>query len=548
MDVLNHLLWLKVHLVGRTWRNVSGSLLALVGMFLAAGSAVSLGGYLLLGILECGPDLGRVLLGGSLGGLYLGWILAPVFGYRLNESLDPTVFGHLPVPSSWLILGIYLGNFLDPVVLVSAPLLLGGWVAGAMLGGSWLWGGIGAVLLLFHAMGTAQLVHSWSLALLRRRGAGEVLFVAFAMLLLGSLVALEVGVLSPETGGQLRTLVQIAEDWRWVDRLVCFSPPGLCMEAMMPAGPATVFGAPLACLLLAAVSALSVWVAGWTSSRLLSGGGLGPARETARKTPRQDRLVALLRVLTGSSMLAGRAAVECRLVLREPQYLLLFLSYPIAYSGGCYWISHASGLESSAQAVLVGVIVLSSLFLFTGVLFNSLAVERSGLRLVFSGPVDPLVYLVGKNLGMWLLLSGVYAAVVVSACLSASLPGKTMGIFLVAGQVSIVILLGLGNVGSTLAPIPLPERGGGARSSASFGRVFRVMLVNSLGMTLGATASGLCWVLILGVPLTTEKPQISLLLGLLGLGCVMGIYCLGTWIGASFLKWRREALLELLAK
>lgn len=548
MDVLNHLLWLKVRLVGRTWRNVSGSMLALVGMVLAMSSSFSGGTFLLLGTLEAGPSLGRVVLGGVLGMVYLGWILAPAFGYRLNESLDPKVFAHLPLRTSTLTLGLFLGNFLDPVVLVSLPLLGGGVLAGALLGGNPFWGGLAALLLLFHAMGAAQLVHAWSLAFLRSRRTAEVLFVGLALFLLAGLVAFEVGVLSPERGGELRSLVQIAEDWRWIDHLVCWSPPGLCMEAMLPPGPESVFGPPLACLLLLAVSALSVLLGGLSTHRLLSGASPPRKPDEGPRLPRPDRLVRFFLWFTGSPVLAGRAAAECRLALREPQYLLLYISYPLAYGAASYWAATVPGMDRASRLVVLGIIVLSSIFLFTGVVFNAFAVERGGLRLVFNGPVDPLVYLVGKNLGMWLLLGSVHFLVVLVSGVSAKLSPATMFGFWVAGQASVVVLLGIGNLGSVMAPIPLPEQGAGARASAGFGRVFRVMLVNSLGMSLGAFASGTAWVLLLGVPAYLGPGRLSLFLVSLGLAWLGGVYCLCTWLGAGLLRRRQEEMLELLAR
>lgn len=548
MDVLNHLLWLKVRLVGRTWKNVSGSLLALLGMVVATSSSLSGGILLTLGTLELGPDLGRVILGGVLGTVYLGWVLAPAFGYRLNDSLDPQVFSHLPVPTWLLSLGLFLGNFLDPVVLISLPLLGGGVLAGAMLGGNVVFGILGAFLLLFHAMGTAQIVHAGSLAVLRSRRTSEVLFVGLALLLLAALVAFEVGVLSTEQGGEMRSLVQIAEDWRWIDHVVCWTPPGLAMECMMPTRPGSVFGALPACLLLQGIAILSVWLGGFLTSRILSGETLGGGGGQSQQGSGRDRLVEFFRRLSGSGVLAGRAAAECRLALREPQYLLLYISYPLAYGAASYWAATVPGLDHASRIVVLGIIVLSSIFLFTGVVFNALAVERNGLRLVFSGPVDPLVYLVGKNLGMWLLLSGVHGLVVIFSCLSGSLSLFTMVSFWLAGQASILVLLGIGNLGSVLAPIPLPEKGGGVRGSASFGRVFRVMMVNSLGMTFGAMAAGLSWFLLLAVPAYLGGGKISLLLFLLGMAWLAGIYCLGTWMGASLLVHRQEEILETLAK
>lgn len=548
MDVLSHLLWLKVRMVGRAWRHASSSGVAVLGVLFGLVSTVGFSALVLMAGLECGPILGRTVLGGALFGLYAGWLLGPAFGYRLNEAIDPTVLAHFPVSNQQLMLGLFLGNFLDPVVLVSSPLVLACMLAGWIMGGSLFWGGLGALLFLFHAMGTAQVIHIWSLALLRRRRTSEILFVVVALMLLAALAAFEVGVLSHGGAGRLRTLVELAQDWSWIDQVITWTPAGLALEAMMPETRASVFGPAGACLILFGVSGASVGLAARYTRRVLSGGGATGGARGRDAALRPDRLVAFFLALGASRPIAARAAAECRLVLREPQYLLLYVSYPVAYGAATLWASTSTSVDNAARAVLVGIIVLSSIFIFTGVVFNSLAVERSGLKHAFAGPMEPLGYLIGKNLGDWLLLTAAHLFVVLLGCLGMGLGLATALGFALAGQAAIWVLLGLGNLGSCLAPIPLPVHGTSPRQAATFGRVFLVMLVNSVGMLTGGGAAAVTWVLVFGPPLYLGGARLSILSAGLGLGWLAGVYALSTWLGARLLAWRRDHLLEMIAK
>lgn len=546
MALLRQLLWLKARLVARAWKSRQGTTAALVGLFAAMVGITVLSTAVFFATLEAGPELGRTVVGGILGMTYLGWIMGPAFGYRFNEGIDPMVLAHLPVPTSTVMLGLFLGSFLDPVVLIALPLAAACAAAGVMLGGSAVAAVLGLFLFLFHAMGTAQVVHLWSLAFLRGRRSKEVLFVVVSLMLLGAVVSFEVGALRPGDAGQPRSMVELAEDWQWIDQLVTWTPPGLAMEALMPPSPRNgVFGAPGACLVLLAVAALSVVIAGrYTVVVLSGGGGRGEARQQA-PPPQADRLRDLFHWLCRSQSLAGRAAAEVRLVLREPQYLLLYISYPIAYGGACLWAAQSDDLSAGTRVPIVAVLVLSSIFLFTGVVFNSLAVERAGLRLAYVGPQDPLVYLAGKNLGSWFLLTAANLVVLVVAGVALRPePGLLVGLA-ASGQVSIALVVGLGNLGSTLAPMPLPVQGASTRQAATFGRIFVTMLVNSLGMMVAGFGAWVGWALVVGPPMALGGPK--LVGGLLGLGLAWtaGIYALATWLGAWILARRREKLLEV---
>lgn len=546
MALLRQLLWLKARLVARAWRSRQGTTAALIGLFAALVGVTALSTAVFFATLEAGPELGRTVVGGVLGLTYLGWIMGPAFGYRFNEGIDPMVLAHLPVPTSMVMLGLFLGSFLDPVVLIALPLTIACAAAGVMLGGSALGALLGLFLFLFHAMGTAQVVHLWSLAFLQGRRAKEVLFVVLSLMLLGAVVSFEVGALRPGDAGQPRSMIELAQDWQWIDHVVTWTPPGLAMEALMPPSPQRgVVGSAGACLLLLAVAVLSVVIAAHYTLRVLSGGGSrGEARRQAPE-PRPDRLRAFFYFLSRSQGLAGRAAAEVRLVLREPQYLLLYISYLVAYGGASVWAATSDDLSVAARVPVVAVLVLSSIFLFTGVVFNSLAVERAGLCLAYVGPQDPLVYLAGKNLGSWALLTVANLLVLAVAGIALRLDVGTILGLAVSGQISIALVVGLGNLGSILTPVALPIQGSSTRQAATFGRVFVSMLANSLGMMVAGNGAWLGWALVVAPTLALGGPKLVGGLLVLGLAWTAGLYALSTWAGAKLLAWRREKLLEV---
>lgn len=546
MDVLNHLLWLKARLVGRAFASRQTTGLAVIGLVLGVLFAAVMAVAVFLLILREGPVGGRAVVSGLLLSVYGGWLLGPALGYRFNEGLDPSVFAHLPVRGTDLTLGLFLSNFLDPTVLVASPVLLTCGLAGWFLGGNGLWGALGLTLFLFHSMGAAQVVYLWSLAFLRRRRAKEVLFVALSLVLIGGLIAFEVGLLSgaDEVAGGARGLELLTERFPWIPALASCTPAGLATEAVMPPGPDAVFGPAYACLLLFVVSALSVWVSAHYTNRILSGSGGAPSAAAApAATP--DRLVAFFKRFTRSPAIAGRAAAECRLILREPQYLLLYIVYPIGYGWACRWAATQRDFTASLKGVIVGFIVLSSVFLFTGVVFNTLAVERAGLKLAYLGSQGPLRYLLGKNLAAWAMLNASYVVVAFAGCFGLGLSWAHFVGLLVAGQVAIVSLIGIGNLGSTLAPMPLPAKGASPRQAATFGRVFTTMVVNSLGMGLVGWAVSMSWGLLFGTSLALKQPVFVGPFLVFALAWVGGMYVLGVYGGALVLRWRRDQLLEV---
>lgn len=543
MVVLNHLLWLKARLAGRTRTSGSAGVLAVVGILLGVGLAAGFGVSALCWIVSAGPQDGRVVAAGLMAGLYGWWLLAPTIGYRLNDGLDQSLLAHFPVRDSVLTLGTFLGNFLDPAILASVPALASVIVAGALLGGDPLLGIVAGVLFLFHAMGTAQVGYLVLVGFLGRRRVGDVLLVVFPLVAIGLTWGLQYGVVQGADEIATMTPAEIARRFEWLVPVVLWTPPGLVLEAAMPPGPWSVFGPGQACLLLAGVAGATVLVAARASHRTLAeGGGTGGATGH----PGGDRLFRFFHALVPSARVAARAAAELRLLVREPQYVLMYVIYLALFVPAMIWGGREGDAEQAAR-ILVPILLFSSIFVvFTGIVFNAFAVERGGLRFAFSAPVDPLVYLVGKNLGSWLPMAVTHGFGVAVATLAIGLGLFEVVLYLAIGQLAIVVLLGFGNLASSLAPQPLPSLGAVPAGRLTFAQVFQTGLVVSAGMALASAAAWAGCGLVAMVPVVFFKPRLSVFLALLGLAWTAGIYGGSTVLAAHMMVRRREQLLDVL--
>lgn len=544
---LNHILWLKATLAGRM--RTSSSTTA----FAALGSAMALGFMTIFALvvgmlgLEAGADLARPILAGAVGSLYLSWVVAPALGYRVNEGLDPSRLAHYPLPPSVLLLGVFLANFLEPVVLASFPLLGAVVLVGALLGGDPLLGAPAAFLFLFHAMATSQLLLVVLLSLLRRRRGQDMLMIAVPLVLISGVFLVEYQLYDVFGGanGVQGFRIETAEKLRWVEYLALCSPPGLVVEAVLPPGPHTVFGAGPAAGLLLAIAGLTVAIASRVSLWALEGGSATASAKAAGEDEGGDQLYEWFRRFIPSDRVAARAAVECRLVCREPQYVLMSMVFMVLLVLAAGWQA-MGGLEDADRLALGPAMGFSSLFIFSGALFNAFAVERGALRMAFTSPVDPLEYLVGKNLGTWVPVT---VANLVGVTLVAVLLGLDLWAYLAiltAGQIMLWILMGIGNVASCLAPQPLPVQGLQPAQSPSFSQIAVTMAVGMIGLFAVMTSGLVSFLLLFSVPASLPRGGACLFSLVVGFAFVAGAWALPTVCASLLLQRRKEHLISVL--
>lgn len=542
MAHVRDLLWLKARLITRGGRGTGGAWLSLIGIFLALASTVVGTGIMVLGLLSMGPEKAQLVGGVALGSLYLGWILGPALGYRLNEGLDPTALTHLPIPTTTLVLAIYLGNFLDPVVLVSLPLVTGLGYVGHCFGGSWILGSLAVFFFLFHAMGLAQMLYLVVLHLFRKRGMAEMVFLVGGLFLIGAVLLFEVETMDSETlaQGARGRMALLEAAWPYTPYLSA-TPPGLVIEAMMPAR-VGVHRPEAAVSVLALIAFLTVALASRVTRVLLQTGS-GSRSESARsKEAKGDWLFDFLRAWIPSQAIAGRAAAEIRLLLREPQYILLVASYPMVFGLLFFWTRK---LPDGVREAMFGFFELTSIFFFLGIMTNGLAVERRGIQLAFRSPTSPLGYLVAKNLGTFLLLSTISMVVLGFSGPALGVPLKLMPLYALAGELCMLVVLGMGNLASVLAPLPLPSKGFKMSKGMTPTRIFLAIFGNSFTMSVAMAFSWTIVLVSIVLPYQLQElsPGWAVAFGVLLAG---GLYTGSTLVAAALLDRRRDILLEAL--
>ncbi len=124
MQYLSLLFGLKWKLLLRRYQRNSAVLVGVIVMIvilapMACGLAIATGfGYALLP-----QQTALYLLRAVLFALYLLWLLAPIFGFALNESYDITKLFLYPISPRQIFLGALLGSVLDMPTLLTLPFL-----------------------------------------------------------------------------------------------------------------------------------------------------------------------------------------------------------------------------------------------------------------------------------------------------------------------------------------------------------------------------------------------------------------------------------------
>ncbi len=544
MAVVNHVLWLKARLAGRLRGSRTAHVLSVAGTLSGLGLSLAFAAVLALYVAEAGPITGRPILATGLLAMYASWVFAPALGYRVSEGLDPALLAHFPVSRAELSLAVLFANFLDPVVLVSSPVLVAGVVCGWVLGGDPLAAGVGAGLFLFHAMATSQLFYLLMLGSIRRRSARDLAMIALPLLIFAVSIFVQLEAWSFERAGD-DLVLQAAKSLGWVEHLATWLPPGLLMEAILPVSEGTVFRPWEAVGLLAAIAVLTVVVATRVSFRSLDETGMEVPPVPGKAGAGEDHLYRFFLRLVPSRPVAARAAVECRLMCREPQYVLMALMYLVLLAASLSWATTRPDRSEAARA-LSPLLLYSGIFVFAGPVLNSFAVERGALRFACSSPVDALRYVLGKNLGAWLPITCLHAiaALVVAWVAETWLLGFLTS--LVAGQVALWSLIGVGNIASCLAPQPLPAQGSVSAKATTMSQLALTMTVGTLGiglsMTIALVGVGIALLPLAWGPAWRAGPGFPAL----GLAWVAGAYTMST-LAASYLFGRRqEEILEIL--
>ena len=386
MDRLIALVALRWRLEARAVAGSRGRLVALLValpalLFMSAASAFVAGAGALL-LERTAPDLVLPSLSALATLFGLTWALAPLLaGVSATGTHDLGKLLPFPVPLPTLVASSLLANLVQPTVLAQAPPLLALAVGLGGTGVRWLVALAGLVLALALVIATGQAVGLALHALSRnRRWHDRALFAGLGLGVLLSLLP----ILLLTRGGSVARRVVVALLERDVFALVPFSwgaraavhgGRGEALPFLAWTGAAT--------LALAAMVGISMALA----QRLYRGDldlGEAPTRGAARSRMRLPGAVGAL------------VEKDLRVAWRDPRLKALVFTGVIGPL-----VLLLVLWQGSAGTLGSGVLLAVAAFSGLGVLgSNVFALERQGLGLLFSLPVDRFLVLVAKNLGV----------------------------------------------------------------------------------------------------------------------------------------------------
>jgi ABC-2 type transport system permease protein len=535
---LRHLLWLKWTLtrrgLARDRQRLIGAilfLLLIVPIALVMGVATFL---LYRGLPR--PAAGEFLYL-VLTLLFVGWVVAPLFLYNLNESLDVSRLFLYPIAAPRLMTGLLAASLLDlPVLFLLAffAAILAAWInspAAAVIAPL-------ALLLLYAQMVAAgQTLLTLFNSVLRSRRFRDISFVVLAIF--GSTFFLWQQLALRQLGArgfrirQLLTL-QISPWLEW-------TPPGMVAQAIRAANGGDWAGAlvhlGLSALVLAALAvawhrALAV---------LMTSAETGVARGRADDAP-AARAAWWTPPLPLPRPILALAGKDLRYFWRDPQIKAMILNTVLALSILIVapWVGLRAPLDIGQSNWLVLGLPLPVILTTLGLAFNAFGMERGGLRVLFLLPISPTRLLLGKNLAV--LAVAALETIILGGVLAAISDGWSMlPVGVSATLAAVLVTLGVGNAVAVMLPGRMPEGmratysadSGCARGLLQFGGF---LLVWTLIAPVGAA---------IGLPTAFNQPALHLIGLPLAIGYAVALYVLSLRLVAPLLQARQPEILAI---
>lgn len=451
------------------------------------------------------------------------WALSPLLaGMALTETHDLTRLLVFPVPFRTLLASSLVANLLEPAALAKLPVVV---VACAALGGSLasrplvlLSGLLAFVLMLATAQTVGLVLHALSR---NRRLHDLMLFVGIGLGFVVSLFPLLLLSGGGRTAGVAVRAVLVGDvfafsPWAWGVRGAIHASRGETIAAVSLA-------------LATFLALLSVVAANAVVARRLYEGALelGPPRGEA-VSGRRFRLPGAVGVLLEKDLW---------LYWRDPRLKAMLLTSVLSPVVLLLLWRGASGRPS--PFFLVFLAAFSGLGALGG---NAFAIERRGLALLFSFPVDRFAVLLGKNLAaMTLRLPSLVALASVAALLA---PGRLLLPVLATAIIAMLMGAATDNFLSILYPTPVPDPGRNPYAPVSGSRGLTAVFVTGLLMMAALTLAS-PFVFLTFLPLLLGMRGLLLFSIPLALAGAAGAYLLLVG-GAVLLLERREP--ELLAR
>jgi len=501
-----------------------GLLLALPALLVFSGAS-AFGAFLLVRLASrTEPELLLPVLSALATLFGVTWALSPLIaGMAATETHDLTRLVPYPVPLATLVLSTLSANLLQLTVLAQVPPLLALAVA---LGGPqrspFAFAALALGLLLVVAVGqtVGLLLHALSR---NRRLHDRAVFLGIGLGI--ALSVMPVLVLSRGGGAARRLLLTLLER-----DVFALSPFAWSVRAAVHAGRGEGLAALAFCGAVALALAASVGVSTLVAQRLYRGElDLGEAGRAGAGRAR-FRLPGAIGALVEK---------ELRVAWRDPRLKAVSLGGVVGPLLILFVLGQGSAngigpsqLFAVAQVAGLGVIGAS----------DALALERQGLGLLLSFPVDRLALLVGKNLALVVLRGPVIVALGIVALVYGGLTAVPAVLTLVL--LTQFLASAADNYLAILFPNPLPAAGRDPNAPISGTRGLGAAALGLLAMTVAMAASApfafLAW-----LPQLLGEPWLWALTLPLALAGALAVYFMAA-SGAARLLLRREP--ELLAR
>lgn len=517
---LRLLFWLKLKLVWRAYtRHLSaaiGAVLAIVFLApVAAGAAIGCWfGFHLLA-----PRVAEHLLRGVLLAAYLAWLVFPLIGFALTEDYDIAKLLVYPLSARMIYAGAILGSVIDVGVLLLVPTMLVVLLSFGTGGAAFMVVAAAVGLFVFHTVGLSQAINLATAGVLRSRRGRDILAVAIPLLVSVFYLASQLLPRHLTAGARWSRLLE-SRTWD----LVSYLPPGLAARAIGSAQRGEFLPALAFTLALAALSALTLCLAGWLVQLVYTGEAGSPA---ARSRPRRGRAAprpepagpkgqpvtrrlepAVPGRRSWAALLppavAAVADKEVKYLFRDPFFkaTLSQTVYMLAVVG-VMMLGPArfgdEGIRWQGQSWLVWVGTGMLLMAQSQLALNSFGPEGAAVGTLLLFPCPRRQIFIGKNLALFAALSVVNAVFALAVCALAR-ELRLLPHVLAWTALASVIFVACGNIVSVYFPVRVVMRGWVLRRSSSVslaqvaGHMVVVLVVGLLVLpVLAAVALPIYW-------------------------------------------------------
>lgn len=545
---LRLLVWLRLKLALRgiaTSKMKAAGLILMLLLVAPAALGIAAGAFFALWQLPLGHGVaaGEKILLVGLSLIAFLWVLSPMMGFALNDAYDITRLFLYPISKQRLFLGALLGSLADTSTLLLVPTFLASGVALFLHGPA-----PGAVaclalpLFLIQTLALSQGVVLATQGILRSRRFRDIALVVVPLFWMTYQFVNQAFFRAMEGDGWKQAVSS-----RVWGAFAVF-PSGMAARAIGAADRGETGAVLLWLALLAAVTVLTIRIAGWMVGKAYGGEEVGfgnappqAARTAAPSPAAPGRLPPTVAAIARKEWLTFR---------RDPYFrvLLMNLVYSVGFAGFMVFNRTRRGaavelFPLASDLVLfggAGLILLQQSIL----LYNQFGIDGRAAARLFSFPASRREILLGKNLAY--AAAAIPLDLLLSLLLSLIAKRPAALAFLVPlTLLSTGLLMAVGNVYSTVFPYRIEMKGFRARQTS------QGTFLQSLLSLAAFCAAGVLLLPIVAAMLAPRLwiPPVWIALTLpLATAYTAGLYLLSLRLGEAMLREREPALVERLTR